>query len=214
MKTYPIIFSGPMVRAILDGNKTQTRRVAKVTWEEFLSSEMMEDLEIRGFDAMRDDPDGFFIIPPCPFGKPGDLLWVRETFGHFYKGETPEACVYLADAGTERWSQGKNPDYAKKTWSRSWRPSIHMPRWASRVTLEITAVRIERLHQINNNDALAEGTPDLRTIENCYDLRECYRVLWESLHGKASWSGNPWVWVLSFRVHRQNIDGFLNARAA
>lgn len=206
-KARPILFSAPMVRALLDGRKTQTRRIAKVKKEEFLSSEMLEDLEIRGFETMRDDPDGFFVIPPCPYGRRGDLLWVRETWMPRALDLSISRIMkprYRADSGEER------PE-----WRRLWKPSIHMPRWASRLTLEITGVRVERLNDISQSDAKAEGLTQCEsgfwwyepsTQEGCYyDPRWAYEELWESINGFGSWNENPWVWVLTFKVHRCNV---------
>lgn len=252
MKTKPILFSGPMVRALLDGKKTQTRRIAKVKREEFLSSEMLEDLEIRGFETIRDDPDGFFIVPPCPYGQPGDLLWVRETFARngFKVGEK---VFYRADnesqfMGEMSESNGNITGYYIDHWVRNgerrkgseWKPSIHIPRWASRLTLEITNIRVENLQAISNEDAEAEGFTCM-TKDGCvtykfgipdYDgmpgtensgwewkdwqieARQAYKKLWESINGSESWDANPWVWVIEFIVHKQNVDEYLKGKAA
>jgi hypothetical protein len=173
MKERPILFSGPMVRAILDGRKTQTRRVVK----------------------LRNDSCGDPIMPndprmPCPFGGPGDRLWVKETHGPSAGG-----MVYRADGGTACPDGGK------------WRPSIFMPRWASRITLEVTGVRVERLQDISQADAMAEGVTQGvyrgltgSIVATCEDqVVEGYRELWQSINGPGSWDANPWVWVVEFK---------------
>lgn len=160
MSDHPIIFSGPMVQALLAGRKTQTRRLAS---------------------------------SPLAKAQPGDRLWVREAWAPHPGGVMKHGAVYRADPGAV-------PDAGR------WRPSIHMPRVASRLTLTVTDVRVQRLQAMDNNDALHEGTPDLRTIENGWDLRECFARLWNSLHGPAAWTSNPEVVCLSFRCVARNID--------
>jgi hypothetical protein len=166
MNERPILFSGEMVRAILEGRKTQTRRVIKP--------------QLR-------------INYKCPYGQPGDRLWVRETWQCF-KPNTEEIINpntvnirALAYRATNEW-RGK------------WRPSIHMPRWASRITLEITAVRVERLQDIGEVDAMREGDP---TCENTHI--DWFRALWDSINAKRgySWESNPWVWVVEFQRIRE-----------
>lgn len=209
MKERPILFTGPMVRAILDGSKTQTRRIAK----EF---------------AGRDDLDGILKRFPnqngCPHGQPGDRLWVRET--HQYYGWTDDGAPQMrfeAD-GSKTWPQVPvekaaqveeiwadlslpgNYDIDNHARDRKWRPSIHMSRWASRILLEIVSVRVERLQDIGEADARAEGV----TIEDQHMRGYCageflppsiraYRDLWESINGAGSWDANPWVWVVEFK---------------
>jgi len=128
----PILFSGPMIRAILAGRKTQTRRVAKLTG----AGRVKEAGSHRNWHLA--DPDA---VKACPYGTPGDRLWVRETFCD----TGCQRAVYRADTAVENWKY------------RIWRPSIYMPRWASRITLEITDVRLERLQDISEADAAAEG---------------------------------------------------------
>jgi len=176
MKERGILFSGAMVRAILSGAKTQTRRVAK-------------DWTDDGTRVCREQN------APCPYGGPGDRLWVRETW-----------CYACIDHGSAA-AMGNRADYradhaAGFAPCNPWRPSIHMPRWASRITLEIVAVRVERVQDIDTLGAAAEGTPDLRTTENGWDLRDCFVHLWDSINGKrpgCAWRANPYVWVVEFR---------------
>lgn len=162
----PILFSSPMVRALIAGTKTQTRRVVKGEW----------------------------IV--CPYGGPGDRLWVRESHWWFKDEHDPVTGYYppkLTAEDVEYRADGERP-------GRSWRPSIHMPRWASRITLEITGVRVERLQDISAEDCIAEGMQSrMREHDAVCDLRDQYRDLWEHINGPGSWDANPWVWVLEFR---------------
>jgi len=168
MKERPILFSTEMVKAILDGRKTMTRRVVK-------------------------DPYKYITIPrPSPYGRVGDRLWVRETF------------VIDADG---------MPDYRADCDSGviAWRPSIFMPRKLSRITLEITSVRVERLQEITEEDAIKEGAgpghilcsptifnPETETPK---DYRTGFSYLWDAINRKTyPWESNPWVWVISFRL--------------
>ncbi|MBJ4544962.1 hypothetical protein JGE45_28180, partial [Salmonella enterica subsp. enterica serovar Typhimurium] len=196
MKERGMIFNGEMVRAILDGRKTQTRRIMKVQPDE---------------DGLAKVIDGPFVdtsgrIYRCPFGVPGDRIWVRETFqGPLFdyeqmeayledssKFEKPEFCQYAADGKPA-------PEYydADDNLRHGWRPSIHMPRWASRILLEITDVRVERLNNISECDAKSEGGPT-----ECTLIGDKYfpgfRSLWKSIYGEESWAANPWVWVIEF----------------
>jgi hypothetical protein len=181
MTERPILFNAPMVRAILNGSKTQTRRV------------------VKGMALLWLRPDGFtpeFTALPenglCPYGQPGDRLWVRETFQRFTDdGEI----LYKADpAGFEAMNEYKRDECLEARW----RPSIHMPRQLSRITLEITAVRVERLQEISEADAMAEGIPHSEVSPP--DMgRFTFRHLWESINGPGSWDSNPWVWVIEFR---------------
>ncbi|BDD93501.1 hypothetical protein PanNE5_29410 [Pandoraea sp. NE5] len=194
----PILFSAPMVRAILDGSKTQTRRV-------------MTDRHRWHFESIGD-------LALCPFGMPSDRLWVRETWGvadewlHECVTEPPRTIAYRANLAAHNF----DPAYAVNTsdwgWERMrWRPSIHMPRWASRITLEVTGVRVERLQDISDKDCIAEGIGLNGAAEGVLlsgDLpeslpRAMYRDLWESIYGTGSWSENPWVWVGGF----ERVDG-------
>lgn len=170
MKERPILFSTPMVEAILAGTKTQTRRIAKLS------------------DPIGNTP----CVMPCKYGETGDRLWVREKFRKVGIVNTRYLYVFMAGQPkvcVEEYERNRVP----------WKPSIHMPREACRIMLEITNVRTERLQSINNVDALAEGTPDYRTMDNNWDLRDCYRHLWNKINGKDSWDQNPFVWVIEFK---------------
>jgi len=179
IKERPILFSGPMVRAILDGRKTMTRRVIK-----YPAVTVEHDRIIAGrfIDPKTGCVDGQFDVIACPYGQPGDRLWVRETYNSC--GGKP---FYRADGEL-------HPDW-------KWRPSIFMPRWASRITLEITAVRVERLKDITIEDAQAEGVTPLGVEGDGRRWRAAFRELWDSLNAKRGhgWGANPWVWVISFK---------------
>lgn len=176
-----------MVRAILAGTKTQTRRIVKR----------------RQIGAGRDIDYRAEQLPTlaCPYGKPGDRLWVRETWDFLPDSgpDEPNAAFIRYWAGGE-WERRLVPDgfnpmlysYEKK------RPSIHMPRWASRITLEITDVRVERLQEISRGDAMEEGCPSPNMADGP-DPREWYAALWRQINGPDSWPENPLVWVISFR---------------
>ncbi len=220
----PILFSGPMVRAILDGRKTQTRRVFKHQPEEDRSRLVVGSYHptiiVRGeeapgaetFGAYSDDGD--FALP-CPYGVVGDRLWVREThsifdlrpescdteFSAYPTGPCPVAVGYFADDSSreititpEQWREPFDCDHVIP------RPSIHMPRWASRITLEITAIRVERIRDISAEDCRAEGV-DGGDSTNELGWRYSFGSLWNSINEKRGygWDANPWVWAISFR---------------
>lgn len=193
-KERPILFSAPMVRALLDGSKTQTRRVIKRQPYGVSFVQSGEHL----FDYRVDMDDYSKVVPMsklltlCPHGEPGDRLWVRETSAHCYRDNRPptirrpEDVVYAAD--------GMTPDVDVYG---TWKPSIHMPRWASRMTLEVTGVRVERLHDISRGDAMAEGCP-FPNMAKGENPRDWYAALWNQINGPSAWDANPWVWVLEF----------------
>lgn len=177
MKERPILMSAPMVRATLDGTKTQTRRVAKKP----VKHPDLGNLYAPGALVLEREPQ-HVIDRCCPYGQPGDHLWVREAWAfHPDYPERTRRVIYRADRGVEH-------DVDR------WRPSIHMPRWASRTTLEIHGVRIERLQDISEADAKAEGMPELTGINPV----RWYAELWETINGAGSWAANPWVWVVEF----------------
>lgn len=201
MNERPILFTGPMVRAILAGNKTQTRRIAK----EF---------------AGRDDLDAILRRFPnqngCPYGQPGDRLWVRESTHrrpmlNLLTGE-PLADKYDGGAYTADGADVLTPEGFDLAWwySRKSCPSIHMPRFACRLVLEVTGVRVERLQAISEEQARAEGITD-GGCTNCGHNEPCgceapapsaidsFAYLWGSINGPGSWDANPWVWVVEFR---------------
>ena len=178
-KEHPILFSAPMVRALLNGSKTQTRRVVKPTPEWIGQSGV---LSYRGRVGL---PHAL-----SPYGQPGDRLWVRETWMDLRGVEG------ALGGAMYRATFGNAPEGGK------WRPSIHMPRWASRITLEITSVRVERLQDISEADALEEGITYNDLPNNGLAPRRArtwYCSLWEQINGPGSWDANPWVWVIEFK---------------
>lgn len=198
MTERPMIFSSEMVRAILDGRKTQTRRPIK-----FPFKDRNLGCELSGNELAGELSSGNYLN--SLFGKPGDRIWVRETFqgplfdfdqmDAYCKDSAPfekaQFCVYKADGKPA-------PEFfdADDNLHCCWRPSIHMPRWASRILLEITDVRVERLNAITESDASAEGITDTGFGDLLVDG---YRYLWKSIYGDDSWQANPWVWVLEFK---------------
>ena len=214
MKERPILFSAPMVRAILNGSKTQTRRVCKnkvygngfhfdgrelLCHNDYLPpSALLMDYRSGGHNFTTSNLEGWGDA--CPYGEPGDRLWVRETWAHGIHAlaamrDEDGPFVYAAT------------DSVQQLLGDRWRPSIHMPRTASRITLEITGVRVERLREISEVDALSEGivpTPDgfgLPDGEHFHatDPRRSYLSLWEAINGPGSVEANPWVWVVEFK---------------
>ena len=206
IKERPIIFSGDMVRAILDGRKTQTRRVVKAARDRNGSGCELAPCEIAG-EVNGADPDYSF----CPYGQPGDRLWVRESFCEAlsnYEEEREQTTVYYRADGQEVVvddGDGYAETNKDGTLKSPWKPSIHMPRWASRITLEITDIRVERLQDISEEDAQAEGAPlELGVLERTIlgakaRYRSGFVRLWESINGPGSWDANPWVWCISFK---------------
>lgn len=205
-----MIFNGEMVRAILDGRKTQTRRIMKnQPAGDYPDTPALVRNVGPGFQWY--GSYGESSIFNCPFGAVGDRIWVRETFqgplvseelfeeylAHSEKFETPQYCEYAADGGAR-------PEYCDldDNLRHGWRPSIHMPRWASRILLEITDVRVERLKSISDGDAIREGcsATDMKSGDCVADV---FARLWKSIYGKESWQANPYVWVIEFR----RIDG-------
>lgn len=197
-KERPILFSGAMVRALLAGTKTQTRRAVKAKHLPWLENSVLNFL------------DGKWNQRPLPYGQPGDRLWVRETWmdlqGTGIEVVTGSTARYAYGADTPRGSYG---DDQRKCYGLKWRPSIHMPRAVSRITLEITSVRAERLQDISEADALAEGIvrqPDGgygladTTHYHFTDPRQSYFSLWEAINGEENVAANPWVWVVEFRM--------------
>lgn len=182
-----MIFNGEMVRAILDGRKTQTRRLLK--WKQTRFTEIGEREDGRRWPWSEDAEHACDFWHPCPFGTVGDRIWVRETFCAVPDHEEPAGCsalLYAADG---------NGQYGK------WTPSIHMPRWASRITLEITGVRVERLASVSDEDAGKEGYPaNPAPYGGTMDKWLWFRGLWDSIYPDQSFKHNPWVWVIEFKV--------------
>ncbi|MBA3175160.1 hypothetical protein CBX59_001755 [Salmonella enterica] len=222
MKERGMIFNAEMVRAIIEGRKTQTRRPVK-------SVRPDNCLTIHPETATRNGVHTHVMDAPkhglCPFGVVGDRIWVRETWAtlgnedgccvdwddELCKGDEKSAArIYRASCEQRPgdyglWSIPDNADWKPHTENQkfegAWRPSIHMPRWASRLTLEITGVRVERLNAISEEDAQAEGVQSA-----CYEItppEAAYRVgfgeVWRGIYGEESWAANPWVWVIKFK---------------
>ncbi|HBZ2223482.1 TPA: hypothetical protein N3Z59_002244 [Klebsiella pneumoniae] len=208
MKERGMIFNAEMVRAILDGRKTQTRRIMKPQPEpcprggHWWPSNVFKTM-LHVEDEMQNGKGGWggLVGDACPFGDVGDRIWVREAFASGLS--TKSTLAYRATHKREDLEDGFY-DTIK------WTPSIHMPRWASRILLEITDVRIERLNAISEEDARAEGIIDGGCL-NCGEPEPCgcanpepdatdaFAYLWQSIYGQESWNANPWVWVISFK---------------
>jgi hypothetical protein len=230
----PILFSAPMVRAILDGRKTQTRRVVR---RQFAADAVVAEVgattpegwQVSGHSGLWWDDAGACIDDAirCPYGMPGDRLWVRET--HAIVPRT----AYARSEGVQQVLRPDDDHDAAifregldRSGNPGWRPSIHMPRWASRITLEVTGVRVERLQAITEADARAEGIEKayvdaagrqrwkvyphddgvpreevVRYIGPTHTLHavRSFESLWLSINGPGSWRANPWVWVVEFR---------------
>ncbi|HDT4077006.1 TPA: hypothetical protein QHR19_005020 [Klebsiella pneumoniae] len=216
-----MIFNAEMVRAILDGRKTQTRRIMKIQPEH------------SGFGLRRvidskngsDDGKYFWSLSDacglkirsksftCPFGSVGDRIWVREAFRVHSRATEVATLVYKAserNSWTEQTNRVPVSVCNKPATPEKWTPSLHMPRWASRLLLEITDVRVERLNAISEEDARAEGIIDGGCL-NCGepvpcgcanpepDATDAFAYLWQSIYGSDSWNANPWVWVIEFK---------------
>ena len=221
MTDRPIIFSAPMVRAMLEGRKTQTRRVLKP---------QPGVVDSGGLPAALVALDGYAVpgrVQPrrVPYA-PGDRLWVRETWRPHYLGDGvwnldvsypadgERRTICDGEFGDKDWNWPKAADRGNVT-------PLHMPRWASRLTLTVTEVRVQRLQDISAKDSIAEGA-HCRTCEamgqsachgrGCFASIDAYRCLWNSLHGPGAWDANPWVVALTFNVQRGNIDQMPGAK--
>lgn len=221
MKAKPIIFSAPMICALLDGRKSQTRR----------------NLTVRTRDGE--------VLPPSTHYAPGDLLWVRETCSALESHGGLDCVRFDAD---QVWRPIENTPEAADRWLRMHHyggkrgatvPSIHMPRWASRLTLEVTEVRVQRLQDISEEDVNAEGIAGVTKDGRLWkwgipdrdglpgnddhgwhwqeweaDPRRAYAKLWNSLHGPEAWDANPWVAAITFTTRHKNVDQLLAEREA
>jgi len=204
MKEKPIIFSTSMVQAILHGRKTQTRRIVKLKLNkdgEFLHANN-HDLAHKEIIEFRQQTGRWFGLSGystlaysnCPYGDIGDRLWVREALIESFEKGKGTVTRYAADGADLCYGW----DYHVRK-----RPSIHMPRWASRINLEITSIRVERLQDISEIDALAEGVSDnmgIRFQSGDDTPIGMYAELWESIHGQGSWDANHWVWAIEFKT--------------
>lgn len=224
MKERPIIFSGEMVKAILDSKKTMTRRLIK--FKDF-ATDSITPLHIElveGRYCLFNERNGWLVgYPKCPYGKVGDRLWVREIWIQGYDDpliesegddENAVSIIYKADGKeeyrtcsaetAENWG-----DFSADSEMVGFKSPIHMPRWASRILLEITDIRVERLNDISEEDAIKEGMPpshasiDRISMQHGFNSfsQSCFAQLWDSLNDKKGyqWSSNPWVWVIEFK---------------
>lgn len=222
MRERPILMNAPMVRAILDGSKTQTRRVMKHQpgghhWDGMPGYKLQKLMPLDAGCAIKfahsipqnkewDDATRWMT---CPYGSPGERLWVRETARCIAEGMHGGSnkkrfdVDYKAGGGTSfeipiqpqspaKWFPSINK---LSDGSPRWQPAIHMPRWASRITLEVTEVRVEKLQDISEGDACAEGMPS--SVAN--SPRVWYASLWNQINGDGAWDANPWVWCVSFK---------------
>lgn len=192
MNERPILMNAFSVKAILNGRKTQTRRVIKP-----------QPVLGQPWKNWTVDPE-YMDLPRayCPYGIPGDRLWVRETWNGEEMGKTPRAVVYRADVGDD-WFQCPCGCGSRQQVTR-WSPSIFMPRWASRILLDISRVRVERVRDISYEDIDAEGTPpvpgQISYRNDYYQRLKDFEHLWDSLYAKRGfgWAINPWVWVIEW----------------
>ncbi len=239
MKARPILFSGAMVRALLEGRKTQTRRLLKnPEYYGCPTGDCPHDHQRECNEAMQEN------LVECPYGKPGDLLWVRESYqldgniDHLPPSECEGSVVW--------WLNGCSTEKHMSCPGRI-RNHRFMPRWASRITLELTGVRVERLQDISEDDARLEGVEPLEIEREDRDYKICpkcggtrlhnglggsggvifdidctdcdthkkrFNHLWQSINGAGNWEENPWVWVLEFKVSKMNIVRYLEGKAA
>lgn len=211
VKERPILFKGPLIRAILEGRKAQTRRIVNPQPPAGADRHCWFNAPLYGWTA-QPEPAADWHVVRCPYGVPGDRLWVRETWGlvRFYTdpdtghvdswddwtGPIPRGCppgravMYRAD---------QDLDECKYDRGFGWRPSIHMPRWASRILIDVLEVRVERVRDITEADAIAEGSP---LKSGSYHHATWFRGLWDEINGRrpgCSWADNPWVFVITFR---------------
>ncbi len=222
-KERPILFNSEMVNAILSGRKTQTRRIiANAGADNCIPLQKRTKTKDGIYTHVMDAP----AYGLCPLGKPGDQLWVRETFallgnedgvcidwqGNMVKGDEELAArIYKASCEQKRGDYGLysipdsaywKPDTTNEKYEGTWRPSIHMPRWASRIDLLITGIRVERLQDISDLDCCDEGYDGPAvTADNQWPSINWYERLWDSIYGKKegeNWQANPWVWVINF----------------
>lgn len=231
MKERPVIFNSEMVRAILDGRKTQTRRTLTERHLHLIDAASSAGECYPLESGVDHENSQSYYREHCPFGQVGDRLWVRETFAtlgnedgcaidwdeNLVKGGGQEAArIYRASCEQKSgnyglWSIPDIADWKPHTWNvqyeGTWVPSINMPRWASRILLEITAVRVERLNDISQADAIAEGGPpshpSIDAVSRDYGFpdfsRSWFAQTWQHIYGEESWNANPWVWVIEFK---------------
>jgi hypothetical protein len=212
MNWHPILYSTPMVQAILQGRKTMTRRIMKIQPNEDGVSYMKNaplDWEQIYNDVWKpwklETDEGEALSVLCPYGCPGDILWVRERFELFDRGTDDNGfdgyLRYVADQKEIRWPSHPLSPCIK--------PSIHMPKAACRLFLKIKSIKVERLHDISQADAIAEGVERLYNTtslvyknymfkDDVVDAKNSFKSLWQKINGIESWQQNPWVWVIKF----------------
>lgn len=240
MKARPILFNTDMVKAILAGQKTQTRRAVNADMAANFDEPRGTEDVLAGYPFVETEGGYVSALKLCPFGQPGDLLYVREAWRpavsdvactNEYRADGAHIKIDDTEIDASIWLSYRKPEEQYPDMAPpKWRPSIHMPRWASRLTLEITDVRVERLQEISEEDARAEGIqskPGIVVIDGkqtpspVYFAGELYpeispsvafRSLWQSIY--SNWSDNPWVWVAEFKVHHCNVDALLREREA
>ncbi len=208
----PVLFNTAMVRAVLDGSKTQTRRVIKPQPK---GASYGHEQDYSRFIW---EGQGYPLVLPCPYGRPGDRLWAREAFA--IEARDPgeySTLVWRADreaAHTDQTQLMRPHYFLESSWEPDdrWRPSIHMPRWASRITLEVTDVRVERVQDISDLDVLAEGVRDNGSYDRSGLTKgagdRVFRPLWDSINAKRGfgWNTNPWVWVVEFARNERSLN--------
>lgn len=223
-----------MIRALLDGSKTQTRRVIKLPTKTHRGSPIYENPKMGGWGAGTIGGKGCYLDPmltvpaperacvshqTCgttvvPWPNIGDRLWVREAHAILprtaYRGSIGTGSITQIEHPTDEYSAAVFREGFDRSGPPRWRPSIHMPRWSSRLTLNVTDVRVQRLHDISDGDAIAEGAPaaDIRMHPEMGTARHWFADLWNSIHGPDAWDANPWVTAISFDVKRGNIDEY------
>ena len=236
----PILFSTPMIKALLreiknpGSGKTQTRRIMKlqptdtgVSWQFELKGRKSNIWANYPYDKFDDKENG--LVGYCPYGKPGDLLYVRETSSAVYNFDKTPCVRYEADQVWRPCIHGVPcaswfDMHHYRGGSGLQVPSIHMPRWASRITLEVTDVRVQRLQDISEEDSIAEGVELMRPgywrkytpswTQHELTAKGSFVSLFKSIHGPDIWKSNPWLWAVSFKPHLINVDRFIEERAA
>lgn len=201
MKETGLMFKAPLVRAILAGQKTQTRRVVKgVGHDNCIALRKPSKTKAGVFTHAMDAPK----LGMCPWGQPGDRIYVRETWRGVVNIAPPGSYEYAVARYVPDQEHCRRVEYAatQEADGEPWRPAIHMPKWAARIWLEVTGVRVERLQQITEADCIAEGAPGGHGAIGGYHYNttplEQFRNIWESTGG--DWDANPWVWVVDFKV--------------
>jgi hypothetical protein len=218
MSEKPILFSSEMVRAILEGRKTQTRRIihwnTKDPYKTHIPAHAIYEGHNEGRFQWYDSRGGITITSGCKYGKPSDLLWVRESLRRYKKleflGEDKYTAQYIATNTAVPYANGAKAGWcgtALWQWKNTACPSIHMPRWACRIVLEIIDVKVERLQDISESDAWDEGISDQLSPLDINGI-VLFKSLWDSINLKLgySWESNPWVWVIKFEMDERLMN--------